>query len=183
MALRQRSRGEPIPAGGLVDPDATRPASVDLRAVLDEELSRLPEKYRVPVVLCYLEGRTQEEAARTLGWTKGTVSGRLARAKDLLRQRLTRRGLAPSAGLLAAAMTAETARAAVPASLVLPTVRVASAAILGRRGHRPGHGPDGLPGQGGDEAHHAGEAREDRGPGLRARARDRRPRHHVDTVR
>jgi RNA polymerase sigma factor (sigma-70 family) len=130
-ALRQRSRGESIPAVGLVDPDAHAPAAVDLRAVLDEELSRLPEKYRVPVILCYLEGRTQEEAARLLGWTKGTVSGRLARAKDLLRQRLARRGLAPSAGLLAAVLTAETASAAVPASLVLPTVRVASAALLG----------------------------------------------------
>ena len=130
-AMRQRSRGEPIPAGGLVDKRAHAPAAVDLRAVLDEELSRLPEKYRDPVVLCYLEGRTQEEAARTLGWTKGTVSGRLARAKDLLRQRLARRGLAPSAGLLAAVLTAETARAAVPATLVLPTVRVASAALLG----------------------------------------------------
>ena len=121
----------PIPAGGLVDPAEDAPAPVDLRAVLDEELSRLPEKYRDPVVLCYLEGRTQEEAARTLGWTKGTVSGRLARAKDLLRQRLVRRGLAPSAGLLAAALTPESAGAAVPASLVLPTVRVATAALLG----------------------------------------------------
>ena len=85
----------------------------------------------MPVVLCYLEGQTQEEAARTLGWTKGTVSGRLARAKDLLRHRLTRRGLAPSAGLLAAALTSETASAAVPGSLLPPTVRAATAAVLG----------------------------------------------------
>ena len=99
--------------------------------MLDEELSRLPEKYRLPVVLCYFEGQTQEEAARTLGWTKGTVSGRLARAKDLLRNRLTRRGLAPSAGIIAAALTSETASAAMPASLLLPTVRAAMAAILG----------------------------------------------------
>ena len=131
-ALRQRSRGVPIPAGGLVDPgESMRLRPVDLRAVLDEELSRLPAQYRDPVILCYLEGRTQEEAARTLGWTKGTVSGRLARAKDLLRQRLARRGLAPSAALLATALTSESARAAMPAALVLPTVRIASAALLG----------------------------------------------------
>lgn len=120
--------------------DATEPAAAELRLILDEELGRLPEKYRRPVVLCYLEGQTQEEAAQSLGWTKGTVSGRLARAKDLLRERLTRRGLAPTASVLAACLVPETASAAVPAALVRPTIRAASAAGLAGMGSALGSG-------------------------------------------
>jgi len=126
-----RRKGEPMPKCGLVDREARDPAFADLRAVLDEEVGRLPDKYRLPVILCYMEGQTQEEAARTLGWTKGTVSGRLARAKDLLRHRLVRRGLAPSAGLLVASLTSQAARAGLLASLMVPTVRAATAASLG----------------------------------------------------
>jgi RNA polymerase sigma factor (sigma-70 family) len=127
----RRIRNEPLPSGDLVDPATRELATSDLGAVLDEEVGRLPDRYRLPVVLCYLEGQTQEEAARTLGWTKGTVSGRLARAKDLLRHRLTKRGVAPTVGLLAASLTPQSASAAVPASLLLPTVRAATAAALG----------------------------------------------------
>src|SRR5262249_7047902 len=61
-------------------------------AMLDDEVARLPEKFRAPLVLCYFEGRTHEEAARRLAWPVGTVRSRMARARDLLRARLTRRG-------------------------------------------------------------------------------------------
>src|SRR5262245_30951032 len=82
---------------------ATTPDPADaLRAVLDEALDRLPSAYRRALVLCYLEGSTHEEAAQALNCPVGTVRSRLARGRDLLRSRLTRRGLAPlSPALLA----------------------------------------------------------------------------------
>jgi RNA polymerase sigma factor (sigma-70 family) len=131
LIVNRRRRELPLASAAQLEPGDCDPAMADVSAVLDEELSRLPDKYRLPLVLCYLEGRTQEDAAQKLGWTKGTVSGRLARAKELLRGRLARRGLAPSAGLAAISLTPQTASAAVPESLLAATSRAAAAASLG----------------------------------------------------
>jgi len=95
----------------------------ELRPVLHDEVNRLPEKYRVPVILCYLEGKTNEEAALILEWPVGTVKGRLSRARELLRSRLTRRGLALSAALLVTALSNGTVIAeVVPTRLIDETV-------------------------------------------------------------
>jgi RNA polymerase sigma factor (sigma-70 family) len=97
----------------------------ELQAVLDDELRRLPEKYRAPFLLCCLEGRSKKEAARELGWKEGTVSARLAQARVLLRRRLARRGVSLSAVLCAVVLGRESAAAAVPVALGQTTLRAA----------------------------------------------------------
>ncbi len=106
--------------------DRHRGPDGDLARAIHEEVRRLPEKYRDPIVLCDLEGLTREQAADQLRWPVGTVSGRLARARDLLRGRLSRRGVALSAGL-AGSLLVDRATAAVPAAWASATIEAATA--------------------------------------------------------
>jgi RNA polymerase sigma factor (sigma-70 family) len=98
----------------------------ELLAALDEELMNLPDKYRAPLVLCFLEGATRDEAARQLGCPLGTLKSRMERGRRLLQAALTRRGLTMSAGLAAVLLGETTGQAARVTGLVQPTVRAAS---------------------------------------------------------
>jgi RNA polymerase sigma factor (sigma-70 family) len=126
-ARRERSGARPEAV------EASPDAHADLRRVLDEELGRLPAGFRAAIVLCHLEGLSHEEAAGRLRCPVGTVRSRLARGRDRLRDRLLRRGLAPSmVAALGSVLSRESPAAAVP-----PGVRdavVASALAFARRG-------------------------------------------------
>jgi RNA polymerase sigma factor (sigma-70 family) len=100
----------------------------ELLAFLDQELTRLPDRYRAVLVLCDLEGKTRKEAAQQLGCKEGTIASRLDRARNLLARRLARRGLLLTGAALAAALSTQAAPAAVPAALL------ASAAGIGTSG-------------------------------------------------
>jgi RNA polymerase sigma factor (sigma-70 family) len=97
-----------------------------LQAALDEELSRLPDKYRVPIVLCELEGRPVKEAARQLGCPQGTVASRLSRGRALLTRRLARHGLTFAGAVLSAVLAQGAASACVPAPVMTATLKAAS---------------------------------------------------------
>ena len=135
-----------LPAPGANDDASWR----DLRPVLDDELRRLPERYRRPMVLFYLEGKSAEEVATALGRPRGTVLSQLARAREQLRIRLSRRGLALSVGVLAS-LLARTASsdAAVPDRLLdlgVQTLPASGAGVSASRSAAPrknrgGRGP------------------------------------------
>jgi RNA polymerase sigma factor (sigma-70 family) len=119
---RRREQGSARPAAAAA-PD---PTWAEVRQLLDAELARLPEQYRTPLVLCYLEGLTQAEAARRLGWGGAVLRGRLERGRQALRRRLARLGLP-----LAAPLLLLTVPPAVPAALRAATLATARTALAG----------------------------------------------------
>ncbi len=137
VALRARASAHSRRRHEQRAPDTPREDSLtavvwrDLQPILDEEVQGLPNACRGAFVLCYLEGKTYEQAARQLGCRPGTISRRLARARELLRGRLTRRGLVLPAGALATALSRQAAPAAVPISLIASTVKTALQSAAG----------------------------------------------------
>ena len=121
------------PTGGGDSPDSPTIQREELEA-LHDEVARLPERYRAVVVLCELEGLTYQEAALRLRCPVGTVGVRLRRARQRLRLRLIRRGLAPTAALLGALFGADAASAWLPAALVAATVRAATGLVASKAG-------------------------------------------------
>jgi RNA polymerase sigma factor (sigma-70 family) len=137
VATKARARSARFAAGQSAaataathDNPLDKSAHRELCAVLDDEIQRMPERYRAPLILCGLEGKTCEQAARALSWPKSSLAHRLGRARELLRQRLARRGVVLPAALLVAALT-DKARATVPAPLALATARLLAQAASG----------------------------------------------------
>jgi RNA polymerase sigma-70 factor (ECF subfamily) len=132
-AIRRRARELQVLNMSTV-PDSEEEDWSDLRPLLDEELNHLPEKYRAPLVLCYLEGKTQEQAARELGWPTGSMSRRMNRARNLLQERLGRRGLALSTGFLFMLIAKNAGAAIVSPTLAGITAKAAFAFAAGQVG-------------------------------------------------
>jgi RNA polymerase sigma factor (sigma-70 family) len=126
-AARRRAKEQIVKRSDVSGPESRN----DWLTLLDEELSRLPEKYRLPIVLCDLEGNTRLEAAKRLGWPEGTVASRLVRGRALLAKRLIR-----SAQVLSGAVTTTLAggavQAALPPTLVHSTVQAAALIAAGK---------------------------------------------------
>ncbi len=104
----------------------------ELGLLLDRELSQLPDKYRLPIVLCDLEGRTRRAVARQLGLPDGTLSNHLATGRRMLARRLTRAGLAVAGGVASALFMENSAPACVPAPLLSTTVKAATLVAAGK---------------------------------------------------
>jgi RNA polymerase sigma factor (sigma-70 family) len=128
--VRRRAREIQVPQ--MPDIEAPQDRWADVRPILDEELSRLPDHYRAVIVLADLEGRSRRDVAVHLGCPEGTVASRLVRARAMLAKRLTGRGIALSGGVLAVALSQNAASAAVPTSVVTSTIKAASLCAAGK---------------------------------------------------
>jgi RNA polymerase sigma factor (sigma-70 family) len=117
---RERQAGSMQPA-----PSHAEAQWRELRVVIDEELNRLPNKYRAPLLLCYVQGKTNQQAARELGWPSGSMSRRISRGRQILRDRLLRRGILLSPALLFTLLPKKALAVVVPTSLVNATLQAA----------------------------------------------------------
>ena len=136
-AIRMRSRNakrwwREKQVATMPEPQATTLESSDDLEILDQELSRLPAKYRIAIVLCDLEGKTRKQAARQLGWPEGTLGTRLARGRTMLAKRIAKYGLLLSVEALAAVLSQNMASACLPPTLVSATVKAASLMAAGQ---------------------------------------------------
>ncbi len=120
------------PAAEVPETSASEVSWREVQEILDEELGRLPEKYRLPIVLCYLEGKTRDEAARELGWGVDTLRGRLERGRERLRGRLARRGVTLSAVLLASLIARDAIGGMIAPTLVATAARAALLTVAGQ---------------------------------------------------
>ena len=111
---------------------AEQDRSHDLQLVLDQELSRLPDKYRAVIVLCDLQGKSRKEAARQLNVPEGTIASRIATARTKLAKRLARHGLALGGGSLAAVLSQSVASASVPAGVLSSTIKAVTLVAAGK---------------------------------------------------
>jgi RNA polymerase sigma factor (sigma-70 family) len=132
MIMNTRMRAREREAGARPKPEAASEDWQQQQVLLDQELQGLPDKYRAPIVLCDLEGKSIKEAARHLGCPPGTIGTRLARGRNLLARRLACRGLTLSGGMIGMILSEKAASASVPLPLVTSTVKAASLFAAGQ---------------------------------------------------
>jgi RNA polymerase sigma factor (sigma-70 family) len=130
--MRARRRAKEGSVQELPHPEVAPLDVQDWRAILDDELSRLPDKYQAPLVLCDLESRSRKDAAQQLRIPEGTLSSRLAKARRMLAVRLGRRGVTLAGGALAAALAQDALSAQVTGPVVADTARVATLVLTGQ---------------------------------------------------
>jgi RNA polymerase sigma factor (sigma-70 family) len=131
-AMNYKRRTKEKEAATLPRPEFVKEVWGQMQTLVDEELSRLPDKYRVPIILCDLEGKTIKAAAHHLGWPQGTVATRMARGRAMLAKRLSKHGLTLSGAMLGAVVSQGAASACLPASLLVSTSKAATFVAAGR---------------------------------------------------